>query len=81
MRHMLWIAAVTLVTGNSAVGQEILPAAARGIAVEQSKGYAVERIGEGLYFVDMENTARRRRNMDRQPLPTNHQCPAGGLTA
>jgi glyoxylase-like metal-dependent hydrolase (beta-lactamase superfamily II) len=51
MRHVLWIAALTLVTGNSAVGQDILPAAARGIAVEQSKGYAVERIGEGLYFV------------------------------
>jgi hypothetical protein len=28
-----------------------LPDAARGIAVPANKGYAVEQIGEGLYFV------------------------------
>jgi hypothetical protein len=36
---------------HSAMGQSTLPDAARGIAASADKGYAVEQIGQGLYFV------------------------------
>jgi glyoxylase-like metal-dependent hydrolase (beta-lactamase superfamily II) len=42
---------LAVVMGHSALGQASMPDAARGILVPQNKGYAVERIGEGLHLV------------------------------
>jgi glyoxylase-like metal-dependent hydrolase (beta-lactamase superfamily II) len=51
MRCAVWGTMLAVVMGHSAMGQAGLPDAARGIAVPANKGYAVEQIGEGLYFV------------------------------
>jgi glyoxylase-like metal-dependent hydrolase (beta-lactamase superfamily II) len=51
MRCAIWGAMLAVVMGHSTMGQATLPDAARGIAVPANKGYAVEQIGEGLYFV------------------------------
>jgi glyoxylase-like metal-dependent hydrolase (beta-lactamase superfamily II) len=51
MRRLCWTIALAIVTGHFALGQETLPDAAHGITVPQNKGYAVEQIGDGLYFV------------------------------
>ena len=42
---------LAVVMGHPALGQASLPDAARGMVVPQNKGYAVERIGEGLHLV------------------------------
>src|SRR5260370_12646369 len=47
----IWGTMLAVVMGHSAMGQAALPDVARGIAVPANKGYAVEQIGEGLYFV------------------------------
>jgi glyoxylase-like metal-dependent hydrolase (beta-lactamase superfamily II) len=51
MRSAIWGATLAAVISHSAMGQDSLPDVARGIAVPADKGYAVEQIGEGLYFV------------------------------
>ncbi len=51
MRSAIWGAMLAVAVGHSAMGQAALPDVARGIAVQADKGYAVEQIGEGLYFV------------------------------
>ena len=51
MRCAILATMLAAVMGHSAMGQAALPDVARGIAVPADKGYAVEQIGEGLYFV------------------------------
>jgi len=51
MRQLILAAALTATMGWAGEAQERLPDVASGLAVPQNKGYAVERIGDGLYFV------------------------------
>jgi hypothetical protein len=51
MRYLICATMLAVMMGHSAMGQDALPDVARGIAVPADKGYAVEQIGDGLYFV------------------------------
>jgi hypothetical protein len=51
MRCAILATMLAAVMGHCAMGQTALPDVARGIAVPADKGYAVEQIEEGLYFV------------------------------
>jgi Alkyl sulfatase and related hydrolases len=45
------IAMIALMLGHAPHAQELLPDVAKGLTVPQDKGYALEKIGDGLYFV------------------------------